>query len=147
MAWRLLPEKFMPVQLKKKNVENWDDLERIRAQHAPVLGEDDWWETAKYNFTSFVFCDLMSKAFAWVFISTGLLLYLTYQDANHPTWEMGSLTTWFVWGNEVGALLHFAAKDEFKKVINAACSRWGGPNQNPIQVSALKPEKKEVPVT
>lgn len=124
-----LPKKFMPVQMSEKEVKDWDELEQARARRAPVLGEDDWGETFKYNLASFLFCDLVSKAFAWVVISTGLLAWLTYQDANHPTWTMSTLQTWFIYGNEIASLLHFAAKDEFKKVIAALCNRYGGPTQ------------------
>jgi hypothetical protein len=121
----LIPKQFMPVQLTEKEVANWDDLERVRARRAPVLGQDDWWETCKYNLSMLLFCDCMSKAFLWVMIACGFLFYLEWESANHPSWEMGSLETWFVWGNAVGSLLHFAAKDEFKKVIAALCSRYG----------------------
>lgn len=124
----ILPKnfKFAPVQIPEKEVNSWDDLDSKRARFAPILGKDDWFETFKYNISNVIFIDLLSKAFGWVLIANGILMYLLYEDANHSTWTMDSLTTWFAWGNAIGSLLHFAAKDEFKKVINAACSRWSG---------------------
>lgn len=145
---RILPEgfKFAPVRVSQKNVTNWDELENLRAQHAPVLGQDDWWEVLKYNFSNVLFCDLMSKAFGWVLIANGILLYLLYKDADHPTWEMTSTTTWFAWCHAIGANLHFAAKDEFKKVIAAACSRWAGGTdviRGPVSTTVTTMEAKK----
>lgn len=139
---KIIPDKFMPVQMSEKDVQDWDDLERVRSRRAPVLGLDDWGETAKYNITMLLFCDMTSKAFVWVILSVALILYFGVKDSSLLIYNL------------VGSLLHFAAKDEFKKVVAAFCVKWGGPlggqsgkPVTPTATATASPTQPAVPVS
>lgn len=87
-------------------------------------GRDGTWKVLKHNFTKLIACDIQSRGFVWFSMAwiTAIAIELV------SVWQKYELNMWVELGlgaHVFLAALHWAARDQFKLVIEIARDRWG----------------------
>lgn len=104
--------------MTKANLEKAEDIDKVRAEYDPVLGRDPWPVVLFYCAIK-LFIKFFSLSGLFAMVATGILLDLT--SIGNDT-AAKSLETWYPWAFAVTAWLNWAARPQFKRLINSVAT-------------------------